>query len=85
MDHSITGEWVPADESSNRLELAPTTDESLVAIRDTHDPSSVLFATDRQIENMVNAYQRGLFKSIMGSGSTHSSSGTRSSSEALRG
>ncbi len=64
--HTVTGDWLPADSTQNRLEVAPTADKGLIAIRDNYDPDRVVFATSRQLANLATAYEKGMFKSIVG-------------------
>lgn len=49
-----------ADDSSNALELAPTTERGVFALRDTYDQREVIFATEKQIRNLVSAVDKGL-------------------------
>lgn len=64
--HKITGDWMAADSSANRLELATTDQAGLVAIRDTYDPDRQVFATASQLGNLVRAADRPPFRDIIG-------------------
>lgn len=64
--HRITSEWMPADESTHRLEVAATDQEGLVAIRDNYDPDRQVFATTRQLATFVRAAEEGRLKRILG-------------------
>ena len=63
----ITSDWMSADESANRLELASTDQPGLVAIRDTYEPDRQVYATTRQVSELVRAADRGSFQKILGS------------------
>lgn len=65
--HKITSEWFPADESANRLEVAATDQEGLVALRDSYDPERQVFCTTSQITKLVQATEQGRLRSILGS------------------
>lgn len=62
--HTIKGDWVPADSSGNHLELAPTTDPSVLAIRGTYEPERVMFATPTQLDSLAKSWQQGTFQKI---------------------
>jgi hypothetical protein len=56
---SVKGQWMPADTSSNTLEVAETDQNGVFALRDTYDQQEVIFATDRQIRSLADAVQKG--------------------------
>lgn len=64
--HTITSEWLPADDTENRLEVAATDEDGLVAIRDSFDPDRQVFATLPQLGNFVRAAEQGKLKRIIG-------------------
>ena len=41
----IRGEWMPCDDSDNRLDIAETDNPELVALRDSYHHGRVIFAT----------------------------------------
>jgi hypothetical protein len=51
----IRGEWMPCDDSDNRLEIAETDDPQLVALRDSYHHGRVIFATRSQVRNFARA------------------------------
>lgn len=51
----IRGEWMPCDDSDNRLEIAETDDPQLVALRDSYHHGRVIFATRNQVRNFARA------------------------------
>lgn len=61
----IRGTWQPADQSDNRLELAETDRDGVFAIRDSYDPAEVVFATSKQLRNLVDAVQKGTLRNIV--------------------
>lgn len=64
--HKIAGNWVPCDDSANRLELAPTEQPGVIAMRDTHDPDTQLFATANQLQSFVAAAEKGRLERLIG-------------------
>lgn len=65
MTHQVTGQWTPADDSENTIELAPTDKEHVFAIRDTYDQGEVIFATDKQLRNLAQAVEKGRMKNLI--------------------
>lgn len=59
----ITGQWAPADHSQNRLECALTEQRTgngnvqLIAIRDTFDPTRMIYATPQQVKQFAQAVE----------------------------
>lgn len=70
MQHKITSDWVPADDSENHLEFAATDRDDLVAIRDSFDPENgPVYATTSQLRDFareVNSGQKGRLGRILG-------------------
>jgi hypothetical protein len=62
---TVQGNWVPADQSKNRVELAPTDIPDVLAIRDSFDTEEVIYATPRQVMALAEAVQKGLFSNIV--------------------
>lgn len=65
-DLKITGTWEQADTSRHRLELAPTEEEGVIAIRDSFDPSRVVYATSSQVTKMARAVEDNRFRRLLG-------------------
>lgn len=65
---AITGNWTPADESTNTLEVAPTEQQEVFAIRDSYDQREVIFATRKQLSHLVDAVQKGRMRNILMTG-----------------
>lgn len=59
----VTGNWAPADNSQNRLECALTEERTgngnvqLIAIRDTFDPTRMIYATPQQLKSFADAVE----------------------------
>ena len=61
----VAGPWAPADNSQNRLECALTdqrTDQGngtvqLIAIRDSFDPTRMIYATPTQVKHFADAIE----------------------------
>jgi len=81
----IISDWTPADPSSNRLELALTDQmirsqhaggdggERVVALRDTHDTSKVLYVTPGQVRafGMAATERSSPISNLLASAATH--------------
>lgn len=65
-DLKITGNWEPADSSAHHLELAPTAEKGVIAIRDSFDPSRIVYATGNQLTSMVEAMEETRFRRLLG-------------------
>jgi hypothetical protein len=61
---NIQGDWTPADDSRNRVEIAATERDNLLALRDSYDPQEVVFITKDQLLNLADAVQKGRLRNL---------------------
>jgi hypothetical protein len=73
MQHTIAGDWFPADNSKARIELAETEDrtpkgEPFIALRNSVEPDrEPTFVTPTQVRELVGAYEGGKLSRLLGS------------------
>jgi hypothetical protein len=60
----ITGAWVPADGSTNHIEVAPCANPNLRAVRNSYSPNDVFYASPQMLNNFATAINSGQFRSL---------------------
>ena len=63
-DYQIQGSRVAAENSTNHLEVARTNDEGVLAVRDSFNPSDVIYCTPRQLTGFASAINSGQMRSL---------------------
>lgn len=61
----ITGNWTPADDTKNTIEVAPTDQREVLALRDSYDPQNVIFVRKNHLTNLADAVERGRMKNLI--------------------
>jgi len=62
---NIQGDWVPADQSQTRMEVASTEEPDILAIRDNFNPNEVVYATRKQVRGLADSLQTGRLSNLI--------------------
>lgn len=61
----INGEWHKADQSTNTIEVAPTSRDGVFALRTSFDSRDTVFVTNKQLLNLTDSIQKGPMRSVI--------------------